>query len=147
MAQYGSSARYICLGSVLESCTGVYDYSGFHFYWSLRSKPSRSTDIPPHAAQLAATLQVQQVAMCPIRAVFSPWEPVAACIRLSTPLHDPRSTKEHRKPTRGFQVMAIGVPQQGECACTCTCVSSKPLYWTSSAHHMPERCAEELSRA
>jgi hypothetical protein len=25
-------------------------------------------------------LQVQQVAMCPARAVFSPWEPVAACI-------------------------------------------------------------------
>jgi hypothetical protein len=27
-------------------------------------------------------LQVQQVAMamCPVRAVFSPWEPVAACI-------------------------------------------------------------------
>ena len=24
-------------------------------------------------------LQVQQVAMCPVRAVFSPWEPVAAC--------------------------------------------------------------------
>jgi hypothetical protein len=35
---------------------------------------------PPHAAQLAATPQVQQVAMCPVRAVFSPWKPVAACI-------------------------------------------------------------------
>jgi hypothetical protein len=46
MAQYGSSARYICLGGVLESCPGVNDYSGFHFCWSLRSKPSRSTDIP-----------------------------------------------------------------------------------------------------
>ena len=27
-------------------------------------------------------LQVQQVAMCPVRAVFSPWEPVAACYDL-----------------------------------------------------------------
>jgi hypothetical protein len=27
------------------------------------------------------------------------------------------------------------------------CVSSKPLVWTSSTHHMPERCAKELSRA
>jgi hypothetical protein len=81
MAQYASSARYICLGGVLESCLGVYDYSGFHFCWSLRSKPSCSTDTPPpHAAQLAATPQVQQVAMCPVRAVFSPWKPVAACI-------------------------------------------------------------------
>ena len=50
MAQYGSSARYICLGGVLgESCPGVNDYSRFHFCWSLRSKPSRSADIPPPA--------------------------------------------------------------------------------------------------
>jgi hypothetical protein len=40
-------ARYTCLGGVLESCLGVYDYSGFHFGWSLRSKPSRSTVPPP----------------------------------------------------------------------------------------------------
>jgi hypothetical protein len=47
MVQYGSSARCTCLGGALESCIWVYDYSGFHFCWSLRSKPSRSTDIPP----------------------------------------------------------------------------------------------------
>lgn len=41
MAQYGSPARHTCLGGVLQSCLGVYDYSGFHFCWSLRSKPSR----------------------------------------------------------------------------------------------------------
>jgi hypothetical protein len=82
--------------------------------------------------------------MCPVRAVFSPygsqWLRVYDFLLYSV-------THAARKPTRGSQVMAIGVPQQGECVCTCMCELEATIFWTSSAHHMPERCAEELSRA
>jgi hypothetical protein len=55
LAHFGPPARSICLRGVLKSCLGVSDYRRFHFCWLLRSKPSRSTDIPPPTAQLAAT--------------------------------------------------------------------------------------------
>jgi hypothetical protein len=40
---------------VLKSCLELSDYRGFDFCWSLRSKSSRSTAIPPPAAQLDVT--------------------------------------------------------------------------------------------
>jgi hypothetical protein len=44
-------------------------------------------------------LQVQQVAMCPVRAVFSPWEPVAACydFLLYSMTHSARKNTENRQ--------------------------------------------------
>ena len=44
-------------------------------------------------------LQVQQVAMCPVRAVFSPWEPVAACydFLLYSMTHAARKNTENRQ--------------------------------------------------
>ena len=40
---------------MLKSCLELSDYRGFDFCWSLRSKSSRSTAIPPPAAQLDVT--------------------------------------------------------------------------------------------
>jgi hypothetical protein len=36
-----------------------------------------------------------------------------------TPLHDPHSTKPHRKLTSGSEIMATGVPQQRARVCGC----------------------------
>jgi hypothetical protein len=51
---------------LLERYIGVYDFSGFHFCWLLRSKPSRSMDIPPTQPN-SQLLQVRQVVKCPVR--------------------------------------------------------------------------------
>ena len=55
--------------------------------------------ISPPPQPNSQLLQVQQVAMCPVRAVFSPWEPVAACydFLLYSMTHAARKNTENRQ--------------------------------------------------
>jgi hypothetical protein len=98
--------------------------------------PSRSTDIPPPRSPTRSYYSRCSRWPCALFVLYlvpgSQWMR-AYDFLLHSMTHAARKNTENRPATRGFQVMAIGVPQQGECVCTC--VSSKPL-WTSSARHI-----------
>jgi hypothetical protein len=126
MAQYWPPAHPICLRGALGGYLGVYDYGGFGFCWSLRSKNCRST-----AISLTGLLKSHVPAAsgpaaghAPARAVHRPWPPLVMWKRAYSPRHDAPNTKNDAKRTGGSEVTAFRVHQQGQCKCQCA--SSRP---------------------